>query len=154
SLLEALLKLVPPGKNHYRLMLEQEAESLRKKGDAYVFHEFLAPDNEPCYFGRFCGQLAAKNLRFCAEANGSAMAAFPPPADFAHALSELAKTSIEREQYFDFVQNRTFRQSVICHDSRMPDECIAVSRLSSLHFASSLKPKDVAPHALDDSDTF
>jgi methyltransferase-like protein len=44
------------------------------------------------------------------------------------------------EQYMDFVLNRGFRQSLLCHAGVALDRRLRVERLTDLYVASSLKP--------------
>ncbi len=42
------------------------------------------------------------------------------PSEVRQGLNALAPNLIEKEQYMDFLRNRTFRQSLVCHQDLQP----------------------------------
>ena len=88
---------------------------LPKSDDAYVFHEELSAVNEPVYFYQFAERIAGHGLKYLGEAKFQAMLAGNLPDDVAQSLREMAKDTIALEQYMDFLRNRSFRRSLLCH---------------------------------------
>jgi methyltransferase-like protein len=129
----------------YGMMLKEEVELLRNKSDSYLFHEHLEPSNEPLYFHQFVGRAAAADLRFLGEAEPSSMASFSFPEEVRQTLRGLSADLLQSEQYLDFLHNRTFRQSLLCHSSVTPRHAIQPERAALFHFASSLHPEEGDP---------
>jgi methyltransferase-like protein len=127
-------------------VLREQQELLHKHSDSYIFHEHLELDNDPLYFLQFCERLASHGLRYLGEAEFRTMVAATsfPPAVRAE-LDALATSLLEREQYMDFLRNRTFRQTLVCRAHLQPNYDVRAEQLSACHVASPLAPKAPAP---------
>ncbi len=140
-LLDFLARAAPERDRPYSALLQEHAELLRQHSDAYLFHEHLEEHNEPVWFLDFCERLENHGLRYLAEAEFRSMLSgylFPP--DVQQELEELAPHLLEKEQYMDFVRNRSFRQTLICHDHQRPDYEIRAERLTELFVAAPVRP--------------
>ncbi len=104
--------------------------------DAYLFHNELAEVNEPLYFYQFVERAAAHGLRYLAEAQFQTMLLDNLPADVAAKLRQQVKTTIELEQYMDFLRNRTFRQTLLCHQDVKLQGRLSPERLADFYVAS------------------
>lgn len=94
--------------------LREEVVRLHKKLDFYIYHEFLEPVNQPVYFHEFARGFTAHGLQFLGEVNQiDALAPFPP--EVRNNLLGLADGLLSLEQHVDFLTNRAFRQSLLCH---------------------------------------
>lgn len=112
---ELLAQHAPKGEEGFHAIIEEEAELIRKEEDFYVFHEHLEDSNAPIYFHEFAQRLARHGLQFLGEAPLSAGAVGLRASTLHGFLKEFPEDPIEQEQYFDFVRNRTFRRSLVCH---------------------------------------
>ena len=133
-------------------MLRQHVELLRQHSDAYLFHEFLEENNQPVYFLQFCERLAAHGLRYLAEAEFHSMVAdtkFTP--EVLLELQALAPNLLQQEQYMDFLRNRMFRQTLICHAHLQPSYDVKAERLFALRAASPLRPVSPEPDLASDA---
>jgi methyltransferase-like protein len=146
ALLEFLSRAVPPASSPYGQVLREQLELLQKHSDSYIFHEHLELDNEPLYFLQFCERLAPYGLRYLGEAEFRTMvpATSFPPAVRAE-LDGLATSLLEREQYMDFLRNRTFRQTLVCREHLRPNYDVRAEQLTAFHVASPLAPRAPAP---------
>jgi SAM-dependent methyltransferase len=90
----------------------EEAGLLSRASDTYVFHEHLEAENRPMHFRDFVAGATGHGLRFLGEAVDDDHVA--RSADVAAFLDRHAKDPIERGQYVDYLQNRTFRRSMLC----------------------------------------
>jgi methyltransferase-like protein/SAM-dependent methyltransferase len=124
----------------YAMLLQQELEQLQKLPDSYIYHEHLEEHNDPLYFFEFNERLTAHGLRFLGEADFCAMVHENLPEDVRGQLAAVAPNLIRMEQYLDFLSNRTFRQSLICHEHHRPDYTLTPDRLAGLRVATSLRP--------------
>jgi len=123
----------------YGGLLQIEADLLDKASDTYIYHEHLEEVNAPVYFHQFAQRAEAKGLQFLAEAQ---------PSPLIRSLSLEAQQTIERmsgslieaEQYLDFVRNRSFRRTLLCHDHVRLSRPPLVGRLPSLYLSGLVQP--------------
>lgn len=145
KILDFLARAVQADRGPYGLLLRQELELLRNSQDSYLFHEHLEDCNEAIYFHQFAERIAAKGLRYLGDADLRTMV----PGNFAPevqgVLQMLSPDLIHMEQYMDFLRNRTFRQTLICHKRRTPDYALRPNRLARLYVASAARPKNPQP---------
>jgi methyltransferase-like protein len=62
------------------------------------------------------------------------------PSEVKQALRGMVQDPIELEQYMDFVRNRSFRQTLLCHDAISLLPALAPDRLSGLYVTSQARP--------------
>lgn len=130
-------------------LMAAEFERARTSEDGLLFHDDLAPVNEPEYFHQFAARAGRHGLQFLAEADFFEMQdGFLPPA-VRHALAELDDRLLEREQYLDFLKCRRFRQSLLCHAELKPQRRLSPERAEGFLVAASLSAVtgDAAPDA-------
>jgi methyltransferase-like protein len=118
---------------------------LGRCGDSYLFHEHLEDVNEPTYFHEFAERAAANGLRYLGEAELSSMLLRDYPPEVEAALRRLAPDMVHLEQLQDFLQNRTFRQTLLCHQGVTPDYRLSAERLRGLYAASAARPQSARP---------
>jgi methyltransferase-like protein/SAM-dependent methyltransferase len=141
ALLDFLAQAVgKEGGNPYGLLLKSELETLRKLPDSYLLHEFLEEHNEPLYFYQFIERAKAKGLRYLGEAELGIMVSSNFPPEIESVLKRLAVDIIHTEQYMDFLRNRTFRQTLLCHEGITPKYQIDSHLITAFHVASPAKP--------------
>jgi methyltransferase-like protein len=142
TLLDFLSQSVPAEDNVYGTLLKKELKLLRDKEDYYLFHEHLEEVNEPLYFYQFIERAEPKRLQYLGEADFSVMSLrnFPPAVEAM--VQSVASSLIEIEQYMDFVRNRMFRQTLLCHRDVTLDRSLASERLIGMHIASAVKPEE------------
>lgn len=99
----------------YGKYLRQELELLKAAQDSYIAHEFLEETNDALYFSDFLKAAAAQGLGYLGDAEPSTMVADNLPAQAAQTLKSLNLNLLATEQYMDFVRNRTFRSTLLCH---------------------------------------
>jgi SAM-dependent methyltransferase len=140
NLLDFLARATAAEHTPYSLLLGSELDSIRRQSDSYLFHEHLEESNEPLYFYQFAERAAAHGLRYLADVDLRAMvpANFPP--EIANVLQMLSPDLIHLEQYTDFLRNRTFRQTLLCHQNLSPSYALRPQQLTAFHVASPVKP--------------
>lgn len=104
-----------PEESTYLAMLEDERERCNRYTDEHFFHDHIAEFNNAFYFHEVAAHAGQHGLRYLAEADFSAMRdrAFPPQTRAV--LDQLSGDRIRREQVLDFLRNRMFRQTLLCH---------------------------------------
>jgi len=127
-------------------LLTAQVESVIERTPQVLFHDELNPVYHPVYFHEFCAEAAGVGLQYLSEANYFDTQAKQLPANIASEIERLAKGDrIVREQYFDFMKCRMFRQSLLCHaDIVLPSEPLA-ERLPLLRAASQAKAVSKKP---------
>jgi hypothetical protein len=124
----------------YHRMLTDEAETLREAADSYLFHEHLEEVNQPLYFHEFMDRASAKGLQYLDEARAhSPLELFS--AQTRAVLGELAADPLRQEQYLDFLRNRTFRRTLLCHAHQPLDRASqAPQRMAAFQFSCTTWP--------------
>jgi methyltransferase-like protein len=93
------------------------------------------------WFLEFCEMLEPCSLRFLAEADLSSMLNHNSfSAETRTELQSIAPGLLEQEQYLDFLYNRSFRQTLVCHDEQKPTYALRAASLMNMHFASAARP--------------
>jgi cyclopropane fatty-acyl-phospholipid synthase-like methyltransferase len=140
ALLELFVQALAQDQKPYSLFLKSEHESLQKRSDSYLFHEHLEESNEPLYFYQFVARAVAKGLRYLGEADVPDMVPTGVRPEVTKALQQLASDDIEMEQYLDFLRNRMFRQTLLCHQHISPHRQLRHELLKGLYVSARVKP--------------
>ncbi|MSO64776.1 MAG: methyltransferase domain-containing protein [Alphaproteobacteria bacterium] len=122
----------------YGAFVQEQRTNVRQLADHHLAHDLLEADNEPLYFRDFVTRASQAGLRYVAEAALDWMVAdnYPQP------VTTVLRTEpdlIRREQLLDFLINRTFRESLLCHGDRSVAAAPLPHRMVGLHFAGSLR---------------
>ena len=128
----------------YRALFERELQAIRSMTDSHFLHEELEAVNQPVYFADFARGAAANRLHCLAEAGLSAAEALLP-ADVRAPLREWSSDAVQHEQYLDFVRDRAFRQTLLCHAAVRPGAVPTADSVLALHLAARAAP--IAPAA-------
>lgn len=99
--------------------LVAEAALLVDESDAYINHEYLCEFNHAFRFAEFADLLGRHGLQFLAEAR-FATNSFAQRPEEQEKLNAIGTDLIRREQYLDFLRNRSFRQSLVCRAEEKP----------------------------------
>jgi methyltransferase-like protein/SAM-dependent methyltransferase len=145
NLLDFLAKSVAQEDSPYSHLLKSEVEALRRCDDSYLFHEHLEEFNDPVYFHQFAKRAAAKGLRYLGESDLRVMVPGNYPPEVENVLHMLSPDLVHLEQYMDFLRNRMFRQTLLCHKHLSPNYALRPERLVSMHVASAAKPVSSDP---------
>jgi methyltransferase-like protein len=146
NLLDFLANSTAGQNSPYSLLLRSEVESLRQSADSYLFHEHLEDVNDPIYFFEFAERAAAKGLRYLGEADLGVMLPSNLPPEVQSVLHILSSDLIHLEQYMDFLRNRMFRQTLLCHQQVQPSYSLRPERLLNLYVAAALSPTAEHPN--------
>lgn len=129
ALLDFLVRAAIPPSDAYRQLLRDEAAILKDRDDAYLYHEHLEDVNEPLYFHQFMDRAEVAGLGYIGDTDVSTLAG---PAALGPEAAELLRQAspVQREQYADFLQNRMFRGSLLCHREVAPPPRVDSLRLA------------------------
>lgn len=145
NLLDFLAKSVASANNPFSAMLQSELQMLRQSRDSYLFHEHLEDVNDPVYFHQFAERAEAHGLQYLGETDLRVMMPGQFPPEVQNVLQMLSTDVIHLEQYMDFLRNRTFRQTLLCHQSVARSFNPRPERLASLQVSSPAKPLSPQP---------
>jgi methyltransferase-like protein len=133
----------------YALLLAQELQLLQRTGDDYLFHEHLEEVNTPIYFHQFAERLTAHRLQYLCETDVHTMVTDGLPDEVTATLGRITRDIVSMEQYLDFVRNRQFRATLVCHDHAVLRRNLGADSVMSLRFglapAGDATPVDLSP---------
>lgn len=145
ALLTFLTTSVPVEDGGYSALLRQELALLLNVSETYLLHEHLEEFNEPLYFHQFVQRAADCGLQYLGEAHLSSMM----PGHFSTKVEELLRKMsgnlLQMEQYMDFLRNRMFRQTLLCHANVPVNFALRPDALRGFRIASSAKSVAEAP---------
>lgn len=113
-------------------------------GDSYILHDLLEDVNDPVYFHEFTAHAERHGLQYLTEAEFSSVLMMNLPPQLSEALSTLAHNLVELEQYTDFVRNRMFRMTLLCHENLDINRRLRPERIQPLYIASHAEPVALA----------
>jgi methyltransferase-like protein/cyclopropane fatty-acyl-phospholipid synthase-like methyltransferase len=141
SFLDLLVRSLPSADTSYARMIREEAEMLASAPDAYLFHEHLEADNRPVYFHQFAERAAAHGLQYLEDVWSHPGAAGVAP----DALRQWAGDRLRLEQYYDFLHNRAFRRTLLCHERVALNRDPAPDVVQSLRMTALARPTAEPP---------
>jgi methyltransferase-like protein/SAM-dependent methyltransferase len=115
TFVDALVAAQPNASSPYALLLAEEQRALRGQSDAHLLHEQLEVFNTPLYFNEFMRRAASRGLKYVAEAKVLSSARVFPDALRRAGIDD--SDVIRAQQYIDFATRRTFRRTLLCHDT-------------------------------------
>jgi methyltransferase-like protein/ubiquinone/menaquinone biosynthesis C-methylase UbiE len=143
GLLELVTEAAEGGDEPHARFLRARLEHLSgyRERPSYVIHEYLEESNAPLYFHDFMARAARQGLQYLADAETElAEIEILKPA-VAGRLRSAARDRIELEQSLDFIVNRAFRRSLLCHQGLPLDLAMVPERMRRLHAVSSVRPE-------------
>lgn len=114
ALVDFLANAVDPG-GAYGQLLRRELDILQRTGADYLLHEHLEEVNTPLYFHEFVERAHAEGLQYLGDADVPTMLTRGLAPAVAETLGRISPDIIRLEQYLDFVSNRQFRNTLLCH---------------------------------------
>jgi methyltransferase-like protein len=130
----------------YLAFLQKYEEMWGDQADGFLLHDELAEINDPIYFYQFIERAGGHGLQYLAEAELRAnLLVTSLPAEVVKNLQEMAADLIELEQYLDFLYNRTFRQTLLCHADVRLNRRLRPELLANLYVTSRAEPVSPEP---------
>ncbi len=120
-------------------------ERVTPQSDAFLLHDELSEVNDPVYFYQFAEAAARHGLCYLSDAQFQPVLVKNFSPELQEALRQLAKDTIALEQYLDFLRNRVFRQSLLCHQEVTLSARLKPERLAEFYLASSAIPEETVP---------
>ena len=147
AMLRFMAAAVPLDVPTHQIFRQVLANLQTQDSPAQLYHDYLEPVNEPLYFHEFAAHAARHGLQFLAEADVGEMQPTRFSAAVAAMLDGFGDDVLQREQYLDFLKNRAFRRSLLCHHEVQVDRRLRPERLTNMYLAAEVACEDPATHS-------
>ncbi|HXQ69729.1 MAG TPA: class I SAM-dependent methyltransferase [Pyrinomonadaceae bacterium] len=127
--------------NAYQLFLSEVRKDFSQKAEAVIYHDDLAEINSPVYFHQFAQHAAQYGLQFLSEAEyfDVQYSQLPPAvSEQLHLLGE--RDILSKEQYLDYLEGRSFRQTLLCHSRITLERDIPPARVRDFYLRAEVRP--------------
>lgn len=146
-LLEFIRDANTSGNNPYAETIKNEISLLSSAGDSYLAHDHLEQNNEPFYFYQFMENAKNNNLQYLGETSIATMFVGNFSQNTADILKQAAGDIVKTEQYMDFLRNRRFRSTLICHNNVAINRNLKPETIKDFYVSSKIKVDN--PEAID-----
>jgi len=150
ALINFLATSVPTENSPYGMLLKNELAQMQRWPDYYFYHDSLEKTNEPVYFHQFIEAAMQEGMQYLGEADLASMVVQNFPQPIKETLQKIAPNIVAMEQYMDFLRNRTYRQTLICHQEIKLSRNISSENLQAFYFAAPLKAVAEKPEITSD----
>jgi SAM-dependent methyltransferase len=142
ELMQTIVTIEEP--SPYAQVLREHMERMLGYSDALLFHDDLADISTPFYFHEFVEHAAHHKLGFLAEADLFESQMRDVPESAGRLMAGLPDDVVVREQYMDFLKNRMFRQTLLCHEAAPVNRALDQAAIEGLWVSSNARPKEDA----------
>lgn len=150
-LLEFVKDSLEGANSPYAEVLRAEAALLSKQSDHYIRHDHLEEENYQYYFADFMKEATKHDLQYLADTSLSTMYIGNMPPKVAEQLKTI-NDIVRTEQYMDFINNRRFRSSLLCHKNITLNRNINISDVTKFNMLFNITPeKPLSEVNLDDA---
>ncbi len=129
----------------YVAILRREQDVLGERPDTYILHEHLEEHNQALYFHEFVERAGRHGLQYLADAENPMSQVDHLPPHVRQMIQQLSGDPVQREQYLDFITNRSFRQTLLCHQGLPVRRTFSSEQLASMWVASPILPEAERP---------
>ena len=129
------------GSETYRQVLKDEIDLISGSSDSHLFHDHMGVHNTPYYFQEFASAVRAEGLAYVADFSLATLFLGTYGEKARETLSKV-KEPVEAEQYLDFLSNRRFRRSILCHADQPVHRTIGPDQIRDLFYFADLKQTD------------
>lgn len=138
----------------YAKLISSEIDTLSKVGNSYLMHDHLEEINDPCYFYQFMQNASKNGLQYLGDAVLSSMFVGNMPQKIAEKLYSVGNDIVRTEQYMDFLTNRRFRSTLLCHASKQLNRNLNSDIVSNFYVASGFSTdKNLNPEIVNSSES-
>lgn len=144
TLLKVMSELVPD-EDSYGHVLREQYERVMKMAGEVIYHDDLEEATTPFLLHQVVDEAARHGLQYLAEANFAQTHLGTMPDYIARLLKQIPVGAVvEREQYLDFFANRSFRQTLLCHDEVPLRSDVEPAVIQDYYLAGNIEPEDGA----------
>ncbi|OQW94974.1 MAG: hypothetical protein BWK79_03985 [Beggiatoa sp. IS2] len=126
-------------KDAYGQLLQAELKTFSEMPANFALQQFLVEENRPVYFYEFIERAHAQGLYYLADAHLHTMIAsnFFPEAE--EIFQPFSTDLLQQEQSLDFLRNRAFRHTLLCHEGTSLNRTLTSGLLKEMAISSSLR---------------
>lgn len=135
----------------YQKSLGEKLEQGEDTGLSLLLHDELAEINDPVYFHEFVEHATRFDLTYLSEVELSRVVPSRLPKPSVGKLAGMASNQIELEQYLDFINNRMFRQSIVCRSDAPARRGLRPELVTQFKLAMPAKPVADEPELREQS---
>ncbi|MDX1616745.1 MAG: class I SAM-dependent methyltransferase [Candidatus Promineifilaceae bacterium] len=110
-------------------------------GDSFMLHDELSLVNDPCYFHEFYKMAQQHGLQYLTEAVFSSVIPNYLPEPIIAGLQEMSAGLVDMEQYLDYINNRSFRQTLLCHKEVTVQRRLKPNLMLDRYYSSRAHPE-------------
>jgi methyltransferase-like protein len=121
------------------LQSKKELQNAGVDADSAILHDELAEFNDPVYFYEFVEHLERHGLQYLSESEFYMVLPSNLPSQVIEQLQNVAQSLTDMEQYMDFLRNRSFRRTLVCHQEIEINRSIQPGRIIKFYIASGAK---------------
>jgi SAM-dependent methyltransferase len=147
AVIEFMAEALAGDSSGYGALVREEAARLRQQPDFYLFHDHLEVVNVAFHFDEFMEHATRHGLRYLAEADFRRMLAHDLAPAINAQLAKIAPDLLQREQFLDFLRNRTFRETLLVRREAELTRKLVPQRLRGLHLSTLARPERAHPDA-------
>jgi methyltransferase-like protein/SAM-dependent methyltransferase len=125
--------------------LQRKIEQAGEQRNAFLLHDELADHNTPVYFSQFVKQATSHGLQYITETEVPSVMPDTLPPPIPQQLREMSNNLIDVEQYLDFLRGRTFRETLLCHDTVHLERMLNPKQVWKLAVSSQATPLSAEP---------
>lgn len=125
----------------YGRMLTQEVALLSQADDHYLLHDHLEQHHQAFYFHEFMEQANKHQLQYLSDTNIASMFVGNFGQPIIEKFQTISNDQIRTEQYLDFITNRRFKGSLLCHANLPLNRNLKPEQMESFFVTTLLEPK-------------
>ena len=141
SMLAFMKQSVGENTSAYATLLRREHKMLGKHTPGYIFHDFMAPINEPMLFRDFIGLAEGHGLSYLGDVDFGDMLPAGLPDQVSATLMGVSNDLVALEQYLDFLRGNSFRRSLLMKGVQDYDRNIPGTAVVDLYASMTGRPK-------------
>ncbi|MFO0959326.1 MAG: methyltransferase regulatory domain-containing protein [Isosphaeraceae bacterium] len=150
AFLQEIVAALPLPESAFGTIVRIEAEFLEDVSETYLYHEHLEESNNPLYFHQFMDLARAHGLQFLDEAKVANLFDGLPHHSQA-TVEHWSPDPLAREQYIDFLTNRTFRRSLLSHAGCRRFRPLSADSIERMFIGTDVMPISDEPDVASDA---
>jgi methyltransferase-like protein len=140
ALTKFMVNTTAQSQDTYNRFVNEEIREFVQLPSAFVSQTFLDEENKPLYFYEFIETAQGKGLGYLGDAFPHTMFINNFPKPVTKALQMFKNDLIRLEQIMDFLRNRAFRHTLLCHEGTQLNRTLPSDLMQRFYITSSLQP--------------
>ncbi len=132
----------------YLELIRKKRTGTKVKDARLILHDELEEFNEPVYFYQFVDHASRNALQYLVETEFSNVIPSKFPQEVGDHLRQISQDTIDMEQYLDFLNFRTFRRTLLCHQELEVNRMLGPEAVFDLHLVSRARQATDKPEDL------